>query len=86
MNNISRRSLLKLSAISGIVGILGYSRVVKPQPTIHKWDTLELPRFLSKPKKVVVIGGGLAGLASAYELSSRGFEVTLLEKSPPVRR
>ncbi|MTF38055.1 FAD-dependent oxidoreductase [Cyanobacterium aponinum UTEX 3222] len=82
MNNISRRSLLKLSAISGIVGILGYSRVVKPQPTIHKWDTLELPRFLSKPKKVVVIGGGLAGLASAYELSSRGFEVTLLEKSP----
>lgn len=82
MNNISRRSLLKLSAISGIVGFLGYSRVVKPQPTIHKWDTLELPRFLSKPKKVVVIGGGLAGLASAYELSSRGFEVTLLEKSP----
>lgn len=82
MKNLSRRSLLKLSAISAIVGLIGYSRVVKPQPTIHKWDTLELPRFLRQPKKVVVIGGGLAGLASAYELSSRGFEVTLLEKSP----
>lgn len=82
MKNLSRRSLLKLSAISGILGLVGYSRVVKPQPTIHQWDTLELPRFLTKPKKVVVIGGGLAGLASAYELSNRGFEVTLLEKSP----
>ncbi|MGI0482206.1 FAD-dependent oxidoreductase [Geminocystis sp. CENA526] len=79
---ISRRHLLKLFTVTGILGILGYSRVVKPQPTIHKWDTLVLPRKLTKPKKVVVIGGGLAGLASAYELSNRGFEVTLLEKSP----
>ncbi|BAQ63450.1 FAD-dependent oxidoreductase [Geminocystis sp. NIES-3709] len=79
---ISRRNLLKLFTVTGILGILGYSRLVKPQPTIHQWDTLTLPRQLSKPKKVVVIGGGLAGLASAYELSNRGFEVTLLEKSP----
>jgi isorenieratene synthase len=79
---ISRRSLLKLFTVTGILGILGYSRVVKPQPTIHQWDTLVLPSKLSKTKKVVVIGGGLAGLASAYELSNRGFEVTLLEKSP----
>jgi isorenieratene synthase len=79
---ISRRNLLKLFAFSSIFGILGYSRLAKPQPTIHKWDTLDLPRFLSKKKKVTVIGGGLAGLASAYELSQRGFEVTLLEKSP----
>ncbi|BAQ60753.1 phytoene desaturase [Geminocystis sp. NIES-3708] len=79
---LSRRTLLKLFTVTGILGILGYSRVVKPQPTIHQWDTLTLPRKLNKPKKVVVIGGGLAGLASAYELSNRGFEVTLLEKSP----
>ena len=82
VNNISRRSLLKLSAITSILGILGYSRIAKPQPTLHKWDTLKLPRLLKKTKKVVVIGGGLAGLASSYELSRRGFEVTLLEKAP----
>jgi isorenieratene synthase len=83
MNNfISRRNLLKLFTLTGVLGILGYSRVAKPQPTIHQEDTLVLPRNLRKAKKVVVIGGGLAGLASAYELSNRGFEVTLLEKSP----
>lgn len=80
--SISRRNLLKLFTITSIFGVLGYSRLAKPQPTVHKWDTLDLPRFLTKPKTVTVIGGGLAGLASAYELSQRGFQVTLLEKSP----
>ena len=31
---------------------------------------------------MVVVGGGLAGLACAYELTQRGFTVTLLERSP----
>lgn len=32
--------------------------------------------------KVVVVGGGLAGLVSAHELVSKGIEVSLLEASP----
>jgi protoporphyrinogen oxidase len=32
-------------------------------------------------RRVVIIGGGLAGLASAYDLGKRGFAVTLLESS-----
>ncbi|HIK36844.1 MAG: FAD-dependent oxidoreductase [Geminocystis sp.] len=82
MEKISRRSLLKLSAIASILGAVGYSRVAKPKPTIHVWDNLQLPTRVSQPKRVVVIGGGLAGLACAYELGNRGFEVILLEKSP----
>ncbi len=82
MVNISRRSLLKLSAFVSLFSLIGYSRIAKPKPTLHRWDKLELPRILSKPKKVVVIGGGLAGLAASYELSRRGFAVTLLEKAP----
>lgn len=82
MTNISRRNLLKVFAFSSFLGLLGYSRFAKPQPTIYGQSKLNLPRYLQSKKKVVVIGGGLAGLASAYELSSRGFAVTLLEKAP----
>ncbi|MBD2167489.1 FAD-dependent oxidoreductase [Calothrix membranacea FACHB-236] len=79
---ISRRTLLKWFGIGGIAGVTGYSRFSKPQPTVFQRDTLTLPRILNQAKSVVVIGGGLAGLACAYELSQRGFAVTLLEKSP----
>lgn len=38
----------------------------------------ELIRSLT-PKKVIVIGGGLAGLSAAYELTQVGHDVTILE-------
>lgn len=79
---ISRRTALKILGASAIAFPLAYSRLVKPQPSIYESDQLELPRYLSSPKTVTVIGGGLAGLACAYELSQRGFKVILLEKSP----
>ncbi|MBD2139250.1 FAD-dependent oxidoreductase [Anabaena sp. FACHB-1237] len=85
LSTISRRTLLKLCGIGVVVGLTGYSRFNKPQPTIFQLDTLELPKVLNNinnQKTVVVIGGGLAGLACSYELVKRGFNVTLLEKSP----
>ncbi|HEY9804352.1 MAG TPA: FAD-dependent oxidoreductase [Leptolyngbyaceae cyanobacterium] len=80
--NVSRRTLLKVFGVGAITGVTGYSRFSKPKPTVFQKDTLDLPRLLNQEKSVVVIGGGLAGLACAYELSQRGFAVTLLEKSP----
>ena len=79
---ISRRTLFKLFGIGAIGGVVGYSRFSKPQPTVYQPDKLDLPRSLHQPKSVIVVGGGLAGLACAYELSQRGFAVTLLERSP----
>jgi len=79
---ISRRTLFKLCGIGAVGGVVGYSRFSKPQPAVYQPDKLELPRSLTQPKSVVVVGGGLAGLACAYELSQRGFAVTLLERSP----
>ena len=38
-----------------------------------------LARHSHSPKKVIVIGGGLAGLCAAYELREAGHEVTVLE-------
>jgi isorenieratene synthase len=79
---LSRRTLLKFFGISSVGAALGYSRFSKPQPNVVQQDAIALPRMASQRKHVVVVGGGLAGLASAYELSQRGFQVTLLEKSP----
>jgi isorenieratene synthase len=80
--NLSRRTVLKAAGLGAIAAGIGYSRLIKPQPTLHQPDRLDLPTRVSDRKSVCVIGAGLAGLACAYELSQRGFAVTLLEKSP----
>lgn len=80
--SLSRRNVLKLFGFGSIAGLLGYSRFSKPQPTVFYQDRLDLPFQATRPAKAVVVGGGLAGLAAAYELSRRGIAVTLLERSP----
>lgn len=40
-----------------------------------------LPLALTTPRKVAVIGAGLAGMAAAIKLAERGFEVVLLERN-----
>lgn len=79
---ISRRTFIKMFGVGTVGGVIGYSRFSKPQPTVFQQDKLELPRFANRPITVTVVGGGLAGLACAYELSQRGFAVTLLERAP----
>jgi protoporphyrinogen oxidase len=37
---------------------------------------------MTKPKHVVVLGGGLAGLSCGYELQKAGHKVTVLEREP----
>lgn len=78
----SRRLALKIMGIGTLGTLLTYSRFRKPHPFIYQQKGLSLPYQLKNSKSVVVIGAGLAGLACAYELSQRGFIVTLLEKSP----
>ena len=82
LSSISRRRALQILGLGVATGAVGYSRLAKPQPAIAQTSDLTLPSFLPNQKSVIIVGGGLAGLASAYELSQRGFKVTLLEKSP----
>ncbi|MCL1469962.1 FAD-dependent oxidoreductase [Argonema antarcticum] len=79
---ISRRTLFKMFGVGAVSGMVGYSRFSKPKPTVFQQDTLDLPHWVNRPISVAVVGGGLAGLACAYELSQRGFAVTLLERAP----
>ena len=37
-------------------------------------------------KKAIVVGGGIAGLASAIGLRERGWDVEVLEQAPALRR
>jgi len=43
---------------------------------------LSLPYRIERPKKVAVIGGGIAGISAACNLAERGFDVHLFEKNP----
>ena len=36
----------------------------------------------TRSQRVVIVGGGLAGLAAAYDLSRTGFHVVVLEAAP----
>lgn len=39
----------------------------------------DMPGDMGRGRKVIVLGAGIAGLVSAFELEQRGFDVTLLE-------
>jgi uncharacterized protein with NAD-binding domain and iron-sulfur cluster len=62
--SVSRRGLLRGAAAGAAV--LGATRAA--------------PAFASTPgRRVAVLGGGMAGLATAHELAERGFQVTVFE-------
>jgi phytoene dehydrogenase-like protein len=63
---LSRRTLLNRAFATGSA-----FAVMPEQP--------ELPRAAGEPKKIVVVGAGIAGLIAAFELVQQGHEVTVLE-------
>lgn len=47
---------------------------------LNKPDSNAAPK-LAEPKKVAIIGGGIAGLVAAMELAEKGFEVDIFERN-----
>jgi isorenieratene synthase len=67
-------------AAAGTAGLVGY---YQPRKEFYGKDAGDKDgkERLETVKKVVVIGGGLAGISSALELARKGFDVTLVESS-----
>ena len=63
-------------------GDWGVSCMLNPESS-HRDDRLLKPT--DKPKKVVVVGAGPAGMQAAFMAAGRGHQVTLLEKNGPER-
>lgn len=67
---LTRRDLLKNAALS-LPALAALPRLALADPPA--------PGRAAAPRKVIVVGAGLAGLAAAYELTNRGHDVTVLE-------
>ncbi len=89
MSKLNRKEFLLKSAkiaggvtLGGVTGGMTYTYFANPEykktfPHIPE-NHIKLPK---NGKKVVIVGAGLAGLQAGCELSVRGFEVILLEKT-----
>ena len=89
---MKRRSFLRGLGIgagallgSCTVGLGGLLAAIQPRRTLTnrtRVDDQARPFSIAKRQRVVVIGGGIAGLSAAIELAERNCEVTLLEQGP----
>ncbi|HET9810499.1 MAG TPA: FAD-dependent oxidoreductase [Sphingomicrobium sp.] len=78
---LTRRNLLyRIGAVGGAgAAYMAMEAMGLAQPTPPGAENFELPPSSGAGKSVVILGAGIAGLVSAYELQRAGFDVTVLE-------
>ena len=77
---LTRRNLLgRIGAVGGAGAMVNAMQALGMYGAASAATPPELPASLGKGKRVIVLGAGVAGLVSAYELEQAGFDVTVLE-------
>ena len=78
---LTRRTLLeRIGAVGGAgAAYMAMEALGLAIPTPVGAENFELPRSAGNGRSVVVLGAGIAGLVSAYELGRAGYRVTVLE-------
>ena len=78
---LTRRNLLhRIGAVGGAgAAYFAMEALGLAIPTPANAENFELPPASGNGKSVVILGAGIAGLVSAYELQRAGYDVTVLE-------
>jgi len=78
---LTRRTLLeRIGTASGLgAAYLAMETLGLAVPTPAGAEDFQLPRGAGNGRSVVILGAGIAGLVSAYELQKAGYRVTVLE-------
>ncbi len=79
---VTRREFLNLiAATGGFAAVLGVGGALGLIPASTSASVPNLMPLNGQSKRVVVLGGGISGLTTAYELGKAGYDCTVLEAS-----
>jgi monoamine oxidase len=78
--SLTRRAFLhRIAQLGGYSAAFASMQALGLLPAVGQSMLPQLPGDFGKGKKVVILGGGIAGMVSAYELRKAGFDCTILE-------
>ena len=78
--SLTRRAFLhRIAQLGGYSAAFASMQALGLLPAVGQSTLPQLPADFGKGKKVVILGGGIAGMVSAYELRKAGFDCTILE-------
>src|SRR5271168_817452 len=78
--SLTRRVFIqRIAQIGGYSAAFASMQALGLMPAVGQSPLPQLPADFGKDKKVVILGGGIAGMTSAYELRKAGFDCTILE-------